>query len=128
MLNSRSASAIVSKNKCASHKKFTLIFAAQIHRSSKPFNFFGHRSGNRNFILWCSLAYKKCQCACRLFLAFFYAGAHGINYMFFCLDAKEPKNQGCDGFTKNELREAKMQKLASLKQFTFFNASLHTFS
>ncbi|MCT3801863.1 hypothetical protein HZP90_09375 [Elizabethkingia anophelis] len=77
---------------------------------------------------WSSLAYKKCQCAYRLFLAFFYVGAHGINYMFFCLDAKEPKNQGCDGFTKNELREAKMQKLASLKQFTFFNASLHPFS
>jgi len=42
------------------------------------------------------------------FLAFFYAGAHIISYMFFCLDAKEPKNQGCDVLAKNRLRYAKM--------------------
>ncbi|CDN74505.1 hypothetical protein E27107_110002 [Elizabethkingia anophelis] len=42
------------------------------------------------------------------FLAFFYAGAHDVNYLFFCLDAKEPKNQGYDDFAKNRLRYAKM--------------------
>ncbi|HAY3509698.1 hypothetical protein [Elizabethkingia anophelis] len=40
--------------------------------------------------------------------AFFYAGAHDVNYMFFCLDAKEPKNQGYDALAKNRLRYAKM--------------------
>ncbi|MDV4012633.1 hypothetical protein CMT68_03290 [Elizabethkingia anophelis] len=42
------------------------------------------------------------------FLAFFYAGAHDVNYLFFCLDAKEPKNQGYDALAKNRLRYAKM--------------------
>ena len=77
----------------------------------------------------CSLAYKKCVCALSgFYFAFFYAGAHEFVYMFFCLDAKEPKNQGFDAFAKNGLRSAKMQKLASLKQFAFFNAALHPFS
>ncbi|CDN75195.1 hypothetical protein [Elizabethkingia anophelis] len=40
--------------------------------------------------------------------AFFYAGAHDVNYMSFCLDAKEPKNQGYDALAKNRLRYAKM--------------------
>ncbi|MDV4007799.1 hypothetical protein CMT54_16955 [Elizabethkingia anophelis] len=56
--------------------------------------------------------------------AFFYADAHDVNYLFFCLDAKEPKNQGYDAlltvyyfylvfviapqFAKNRLRYAKM--------------------
>lgn len=60
---------------------------------------------------------------------FFYAGAHGFVYMFFCLDTKESKNQGCDAlltnclffdfvfviasqFAKNGLRYAKMPELA----------------
>lgn len=109
MLNSRSASAIVSKNECASHEKFTLIFAAQIHRSSTPFNFFLPPLGKSKFYFpWSSLAYKNANVPGGFLLAFFYAGAHDINYMFFCLDAKEPKNQGCDGFTKNELHCAKI--------------------
>jgi hypothetical protein len=41
-------------------------------------------------------------------LTFFYAGAHDVNYLFFCLDAKEPKNQGCDALAKNELLCAKI--------------------
>ncbi|KMU63859.1 hypothetical protein EZBTHKR_0869 [Elizabethkingia anophelis] len=48
------------------------------------------------------------MCLSAFFLAFFYAGAHDVNYLFFCLDAKEPKNQGYDAFAKNRLRYAKM--------------------
>lgn len=46
------------------------------------------------------------------FFRIFYAGAHEFVYMFFCLDAKEPKNQGCNAFAKNGLRSAKMPELA----------------
>ncbi|WP_160162765.1 hypothetical protein [Elizabethkingia anophelis] len=51
---------------------------------------------------------KMPMCLSAFFLAFFYAGAHDVNYLFFCLDAKEPKNQGYDAFAKNRLRYAKM--------------------
>lgn len=59
------------------------------------------------------MAYKKCVCALSGFYsAFFYAGTHEFVYMFFCLDAKEPKNQGYDAFAKNGFRSAKMPELA----------------
>ncbi len=45
--------------------------------------------------------------------------------MFFFLDEKEPKNQGCTKFAKIQLQYAKNDKLAyKLKQYHFLNANL----
>jgi hypothetical protein len=63
---------------------------------------------NEILFSWSSLAYKNANVPDGFFLTFFYAGAHDVNYLFFCLDAKEPKNQGCDALAKNELLCAKM--------------------
>jgi len=70
--------------------------------------FFANAQENEILFSWSSLAYKNANVPDGFLLAFFYAGAHDINCMFFCLDAKEPKNQGFDGFTKNELHYAKI--------------------
>ncbi|OOH96372.1 hypothetical protein BMF97_08490 [Elizabethkingia meningoseptica] len=49
-----------------------------------------------NFIFVEFAGIQKMPMCLSAFFAFFYAGAHNVNYMFFCLDAKEPKNQGSD--------------------------------
>jgi len=60
------------------------------------------------------LACKKCnvrRSALHLF-AFFQAGARGNFSMFFCLDAKEPKNQGCEKIGLKITGKPKAVKLA----------------
>ena len=40
------------------------------------------------------------------------------NHMFFCLETKEPKIQGCDKKAKKRLRSTKVVKLAQKSKFT----------
>lgn len=90
-------------------KNSHLIFAAQFADAS-PADLIFFANAQESEILFCGVRWhtKNANVPVGFFLAFFYAGAHIISYMFFCLDAKEPKNQGCDAFAKNRLRCAKM--------------------
>jgi hypothetical protein len=56
------------------------------------------------------------------------SGSFIVFSLFFCLDAKEPKGQGCMYFAKIILHSAKEKELASLKQLFLFNASLRIIS
>ena len=80
---------------CFLEKIYTLNFAAQRHRTASALNFFCPRTRERKFLFrgvrWHT---KNANVPYRLFSAFFYTGAHELVYLFFCLDAKEPKNQG----------------------------------
>ncbi|QQM27030.1 hypothetical protein [Elizabethkingia sp. M8] len=108
--NSRSANAHVCKKlNVSGNKIYTLNFCCTIsRRSSCRFNFFCQRSESE--ILFCGVRWhtKNANVPVGFLWAFFYAGAHDVNYLFFCLDAKEPKNQGFDALAKNRLRYAKM--------------------
>ena len=48
---------------------------------------------------------------------------HGVfSYLFFCLDAKETKSQGCTIYATTWSVSAKEKELAALKQLFLFNA------
>ena len=145
-------------------KKFThWIFAAQIP-DARPFDliFFGQRSKGKFyfdsefficFLVSSNLRFsgvrwhtKNAMCL-SAFFCIFLCWCSRVNYLFFCLDAKEPKNQGsdallticlffiwCSWLLRNSLKMVctalKCKKLWAtlvnlwfmLKQFTFFNA------
>lgn len=107
--NSRSPTRMFAKINVAGNKFPHLIFAAQFP-NARPADLIFFANARESEILFCGVRWhtKNANVPVGFFLAFFYAGAHIISYMFFCLDAKEPKNQGCDALAKNRLRYAKM--------------------
>ena len=61
--------------------------------------FFKPQKEKENFYFVAFAGIQKMRmCLTGLFPAFFYAVTHKLIYTFFCLDAKEPKNQGLDLF------------------------------
>ncbi|MCL1672325.1 hypothetical protein [Elizabethkingia ursingii] len=86
--NSRSANAHVCKKLNVAGIKFPhLIFASQFP-DARPGNLIFLANAQETEILfsWSSLAYKNANVPIGFFLAFFYAGTHDVNYLFFCLD------------------------------------------
>ncbi|AQX84685.1 hypothetical protein I6H88_17250 [Elizabethkingia bruuniana] len=71
-------------------KNSHLIFAAQIP-DARPVDLIFFANARK-----AKFYFENANVPVGFFLAFFYAGAHDVNYLFFCLDAKEPKNQGYD--------------------------------